>query len=217
MPTLKLEIDTTDRALVDDLLEGRYDADPQRVVAVPGNAELRIDHLVKRFAVEVPETIVVLLDIGKDVAIGLLSAWLYDKLKGRAQTLTIEDTEVHIVQSDIEIHIKRRLEKPMSPWHSKAVGDGVQAFQPAMQLHQAFLALVQAGGVPANAAVFSYYDLHANVVTWYFTPEATTLAKAFGAIECEKPVPQEGFGLLSGDGRAWETHFPGYVASRRRR
>src|SRR3989338_6237287 len=70
VPTLKLEIDTTDRALVDDLLEGRYDADPQRVVAVPGNAELRIDHLVKRFAVEVPETIVVLLDIGKDVAIG---------------------------------------------------------------------------------------------------------------------------------------------------
>jgi hypothetical protein len=106
----------------------------------------------------------------------------------------------------------------MDTWHCKEVGDGVAAFQPAMNLHQAFLAMAQAsGGVPANIGVFSYYDLHANIVTWYFSPEATALAKTFGAIPCDKPVPSEGFGLLVGDARSWEAHFPGYVSSRRRR
>ena len=106
----------------------------------------------------------------------------------------------------------------MNTWHSKEMGDGIKAFEPSMRLHQAFLALAQAsGGVPKNAAVFSRYDLEANVVTWYFSPEAVSIAMTFGATACDKPAPTEGFGLLSGDGRAWEAHFPGYVASRRRR
>jgi hypothetical protein len=106
----------------------------------------------------------------------------------------------------------------MSAWHSKAMGDGVEAFEPSMRLHEAFIALAKAsGGVPAYAAVFSRYDLHANVVTWYFSPEAVTLARAFGAAPCDKPVAAEGFGLLSGDARAWEAHFPGYIAGRRMR
>ena len=106
----------------------------------------------------------------------------------------------------------------MDTWHSKAVGDGIAAFQPAMQLHQAFLTMATASeGVPTNAAIFSYHDLHANVVTWYFSPEAINLAKAFGATPCDKPIPSEGFGLLVGDARGWEAHFPSYLASRYRR
>lgn len=106
----------------------------------------------------------------------------------------------------------------MGTWHSKAVGDGVAAFQPAMQLHQVFFSMATAsGGIPANAAVFSHYDLHANMVTWYFTPEATSLAEISGATPCDKPTPSEGFGLLVGDVRSWNTHFPSYLAVHRRR
>lgn len=111
MKTLRLEIDTTDRSLANDLSGGQYDVDPDKAVALPGNATLKIDHLIKRYAVDVPETIVALLDVGKDVAIGLVSAWLYDKLKGRAKTLKIEETEVRVVQSEIELMIKHKLEK----------------------------------------------------------------------------------------------------------
>lgn len=111
-----------------------------------------------------------------------------------------------------------KLELTMTTWHSRAMGDGVEAFEPSMQLHETFIAFARArGGVPAHAAVFSRYDLQANIVTWYFSPEATTLAKAFGAAPCEKPISAEGFGLLSGDARAWEAHFPGYIVSRRMR
>ena len=104
----------------------------------------------------------------------------------------------------------------MDTWNSKSVGDGVAAFQPSMQLHQAFLNMASASaGVPANAAVFSYYELDTNVVTWYFSPEATSLAKMFGATPCDKPTPSKGFGLLVGDGRSWGAHFPNYLANRR--
>ncbi len=105
----------------------------------------------------------------------------------------------------------------MNTWNSKAVGDGVAAFQPSTQLHQKFLAMAMvSGGVPENAAVFSCYDLDANVVTWYFSPEANNLAKMFEATPCNKPTPSKGFGLLVGDGRSWEAHFPNYLVSNRR-
>ena len=106
----------------------------------------------------------------------------------------------------------------MDTWHCKEVGDGVAAFQPSMELHKAFLSMALAsGGVPQSIGVFSYYELHANIVTWYFSPEATVLAKTFAASPCDKPVPSPGFSLLVGDARSWEAHFPGYIASRRSR
>jgi hypothetical protein len=105
----------------------------------------------------------------------------------------------------------------MSAWHSKNVGDGVEALAPSMQLHEAFAALASAstGGLPPGIGVFSRYDLGTNTVTWYFSPEASSLSKVFKAVPCEKPVPSEGFGLLVGDARSWEVHFAGYLARRR--
>jgi hypothetical protein len=103
----------------------------------------------------------------------------------------------------------------MTTWHSKDVADGIEAFEPSQRLHEAFFVLAKAGGVPAGLGVFSRYDLRANVVTWYFSPEAALLAKTFGAVPCEKPTPTEGFGLSVGDARCWEIHFPGYITRRR--
>lgn len=102
----------------------------------------------------------------------------------------------------------------MSTWHSKNIGDGVQAFDPSQKLHEAFLALARSGDLPPGIGVFSRYDLRTNVVTWYFSPEATALAAKFDATLCEKPVPTRGFGLLAGDSQSWKVHFPDYLASR---
>lgn len=107
----------------------------------------------------------------------------------------------------------------MASWYSKELGDGVAAFEPTTQIHNAFLALAraqaQSGRYLFDAAVFSRYDLDTNVVTVYFSPSAHLLATAFGATPCEKPAPTEGFALLAGDARAWEKHFPGYLKRRR--
>lgn len=42
-----------------------------------------------------------------------------------------------------------------------------------------------ASGQPVDMAVFSRYDLAKNVVTAYFSPNAKTLAEAFGATPCQ--------------------------------
>ena len=104
----------------------------------------------------------------------------------------------------------------MASWHSKELGDGVEAFRPTGELQEAFLTLSMAGQSSFDTAVFSQYDSETNVITIYFTPSAELLAKAFGAVPCEKPIPEEGFGLIVGDARALEAHFPEYLRARNR-
>ena len=104
----------------------------------------------------------------------------------------------------------------MTSWHSKDVGDGVEALPQVQRLHQAFIALTKAGGLSPTIGVFSVYDLRANVVTWYFSPEAALLAQAFHATPCEKPNPTGDFALAVGDARAWGYHFPDYRPQRSR-
>ncbi len=105
----------------------------------------------------------------------------------------------------------------MASWHSKKLGDGVEAFRPTEEVQKAFLTLSMAGQSSFDTAVFSQYDSETNVITIYFTPSAELLARAFGAIPCEKPIPEEGFGLMVGDDRAREAQFPEYYASRQER
>lgn len=95
----------------------------------------------------------------------------------------------------------------MSSWYSKALGDGVAAAAPSMKILEAFSPLYIGAGQPGEMAVFSRYDLEANVVTVYFTPAAAQLASLFAATPCEKPSG-EGIGLLVGDARAWKAFFP---------
>ena len=100
----------------------------------------------------------------------------------------------------------------MASWYSKELGDGVEANKSTKEIQEAFLTLAMAGRCSSDVAVFSRYDLETNVVTVYFTPSAELLAKKFGAVPCEKPIPEEGFGLSAGDAMALEVHFPRYRA-----
>lgn len=106
-------------------------------------------------------------------------------------------------------------------WHSKPLGDGVDAYAPSSAIQEAVMASIMAsasaGQQNTGVGVFSAYDLDENVVTVWFTPELEHIARAFGATECEKPAPAEGFGFLVGYPAAWEVHFPGYVPHRRGR
>ena len=107
----------------------------------------------------------------------------------------------------------------MVGWHSKELGDGVEAFDPTTEIQESFLTLVQTqaqtGHYPFDAAVFSRHDLETNVVTVYFTPSVELLAMECGATPCEKPEAAGDFALIVGDERAWEAHFPGYLEQHR--
>ena len=95
----------------------------------------------------------------------------------------------------------------MSTWYSTDLGDGVEAQAPTLQIQQAYTALEIATTLPASCAVFSYYDRERNIVTAYFSPTASELAMAFGAIPCARPEKREGFVLSIGSMHAWDLLF----------
>lgn len=105
----------------------------------------------------------------------------------------------------------------MSTWHSLNLGDGVEAFQPTHRLQDAWMAAAQVAGrhgtLDASSAIFSAGG--GESVTVYFTPAAQLIAKAFRATPCDKPSG-DGIGLLVGDQRAWDIHFPEVLERRRR-
>lgn len=68
------------------------------------------DTLVVR-AIYLPPVIHLILGIAKDVGVGLFSAWLYDKLRGKDAKLKIDDEEVEIDISKIEEKIRVKLKK----------------------------------------------------------------------------------------------------------
>jgi len=96
----------------------------------------------------------------------------------------------------------------MTQWYSKDLGDGVAAFAPTSQIQEAFLPLFAAAGQPTDMAVFSRYDLEKNIVTVYFAPGASALAKMFEASPCEKPKKEGRLSLLVGDQRCLELFYP---------
>ena len=95
----------------------------------------------------------------------------------------------------------------MSIWFSKELGNGVDAFTPSGKIQEAFTPLFIAAGSPEDFAVFSRYDLNTNLVTVYFSPAAALLAKAFGAIPCERPSSRR-MSLLVGPQQALFSFFP---------
>lgn len=92
-------------------------------------------------------------------------------------------------------------------WYSLALGDGVDALAPTHKIQDAYMAWALTTKLPGDCAVFSFYDLRANVVTTYFSPSAAPLAVAFGAKPCASPENREGFGMLVGSADAWELLF----------
>ena len=95
----------------------------------------------------------------------------------------------------------------MSIWYSKDSGDGIDAHAPTTRIQEAFTAMCIVSRQPLDFPVFSRYDLRRNIVTVYFSPSAYALAIAFGAVASQKPINDEGFGLIAGDQRAWNLLF----------
>ncbi len=73
---------------------------------ISAGATLRWDSTYIREAFGVPDIISLTLQFGRDVAVGLFSAWLYDKLKGRSAKLEIGNQQVPIDKEAIEERLK---------------------------------------------------------------------------------------------------------------
>lgn len=108
----------------------------------------------------------------------------------------------------------------MTSWHSIESDNYIETSNLTDKLFKAFEAYVLLKGhSPSGAAVFSRKHLETNVATFYFAPSVESIATAFGAVPCEKPVPDpdKDFSLDVGNQAAWEVHFPGHREARKRR
>ena len=102
-----IEIDTHDHLLDFELFEIRekttFSVGDQK--SLPGGFTMIFDGVTVRKAIGFPETITLVITFAgtvvSSVAINLLSSWLYDKLKGRAETLRIDRREIHIDKGEI--------------------------------------------------------------------------------------------------------------------
>lgn len=79
---IPLKIETHDRHLGFEML-GSNSHSIGDTVELPGGATLEFQGSLVRKSVGIPELLKFLLDTSLGVDIGLLSAWLYDKVKGK--------------------------------------------------------------------------------------------------------------------------------------
>ncbi len=75
------------------------------------NLIVRCEGLYFREAVGFPDIIYLTFEISKGVAMALLTAWLYDKLKGRVEKLRIEGIDVQIDEGEIKRILINKIEK----------------------------------------------------------------------------------------------------------
>lgn len=104
---LDIRIETHDTLLVYDLL-GKGTANKGDVIPIGNGASIKYRGTLIRLQEGIPEVIGFILIIATDVGVGIVSAWLYDKLKNKKVTLRIDRTIVEIDKGEIEriIHEK---------------------------------------------------------------------------------------------------------------
>jgi len=116
---LNIEIETYDKMLSSDLFETTKFSAGQTKRIIAEGISIRYEGGMIRKAVDFPEIINIALTIGEHVvlpiAVGILSRYLYDKLKDRkASKVTINHTQVEINADKIEtliLEILKREEK----------------------------------------------------------------------------------------------------------
>jgi len=107
---MNIEIESGDPRLAWELMNSSS-LEPGQKHIISKGAELTYQHIYQKRGLDFPAIISLTLDIGEGVAIGVIVAWLYDKIKGKASKLTIDRTEVHIDAGEIKKVITEKIEK----------------------------------------------------------------------------------------------------------
>lgn len=109
--SIKLRITETNGVDVYDLLES--EKVPYGTTKEFGeDATLRYDGTLVANTPETDAIIHLILEVGSSVAIGVVSSWLYDKLKNDEEvTLQIEGQDVDIKEDEIKTHLEEVYEE----------------------------------------------------------------------------------------------------------
>ncbi|MEM3673602.1 MAG: hypothetical protein QW468_05220 [Candidatus Bathyarchaeia archaeon] len=114
--SVQIQIETRDRKLIFDIFESDKMIYPFIAKEITDGVSIRLNGFVLRENIYAPGLVSIKLFLAENVAlptaIGVFSAWLYDKLKGRkVDKLYIEGTEVKIDRGEIEKNLIEKVEK----------------------------------------------------------------------------------------------------------
>lgn len=101
----------------------------------------------------------------------------------------------------------------MSSWYQLSLGSDEDAFEPARQIQQVFMAKFLMAQPGSGRALFSCYDAAADDLRLYFSPAAADIALRFRAAPCGMPVDPSRLCLLAGEGDALAVQFPQPLAA----
>jgi hypothetical protein len=102
-----LEIETQDRQLAMDMLEGSEPSHTERAVDIPGKARLIVKRVGEGSGHRSPLTVHFVLAFGSGVSSETVAQWLYQKTAGRIHTLRIDGTEIEPSREGIEAAIQK--------------------------------------------------------------------------------------------------------------
>ncbi len=100
-----------------------------------------------------------------------------------------------------------------SNWYRLDLGREREAFEPARQIQQVFMAKFLMARPGSGRALFSSCDPVADKVCLFFSPAAADIAIRFRAEPCDKPLAPSYLSLLAGESEALAVHFPEPLAA----
>jgi hypothetical protein len=98
---MNIEIQTSDNFIAFELL-GKKSVSLNDSIDLPGNAKLSYNGSLIRKSFGMPEIVNFTLTFGSGVAAGLVANWLYDKLKNKAEKITINRREIQLDKEEIK-------------------------------------------------------------------------------------------------------------------
>ncbi|MBI4938704.1 MAG: hypothetical protein HY846_10930 [Nitrosomonadales bacterium] len=97
---IEIEIETHDKELGFEMAGVGGSLTSGTIVEIPGGLKVKYDGALMRKAFGLPEVLQFIVDASTNVELGLLAAWLYDKVKSRKTTIVINRRVVSRITQD---------------------------------------------------------------------------------------------------------------------
>ena len=113
---LNFEIETNDAILERHIFSSAQLSAGFTRIQISEGIIAKYNGTIIQLAVDIPNIIKIVIEIGKDVGIGigsgLISAWLYEKLKGKdVKKIRIDGNEVELDQEQLQRTIEEKLKQ----------------------------------------------------------------------------------------------------------
>ena len=79
------------------------------VISIPGGPTLKYLGQMEYRSLDMPTILLTALEFGSGVAVGVLSNWIYEKLKGKTNSITIDRIEIELNKGEIEKILKEKI------------------------------------------------------------------------------------------------------------